>query len=146
MGQIRESWHLRCDESSGRAVETLTLCCFDRVTQKTSERRKINVWCATAIALQSAREFVLNGEHLDVVSKLKSFGIQLMCVSRRIRWVPLPLQTKASWIVCSGWTGCHVRIPCRWLHSQTDQFATHGCGCSSVVTTKRRSRCGEILR
>ena len=64
------------------------------------------------------RNFDLNGEQFDVVSKLKSFGIQLRCaegmsndiaedrvsegiaVSRRIRRAPLPLQTTASLIAC----------------------------------------------
>ena len=42
------------------------------------------------------------------------------------------------------WASCHVRFSCRWLHTQTDQFARDGSGGSSVGT-KRRSRCREIV-
>ena len=79
---------------------------------------KTKVWGTTETALQSVRTLDLNGKQLDVVSKLKSRGIQLTCarrmtndvaegrvrkgitISRRIRWAPLPLQTKASLIAC----------------------------------------------
>ena len=50
---------------------------FARVTQQKRNVEKAKVWGTTATALQSARDFVLNGEHLDVVSKLKSLGIQV---------------------------------------------------------------------
>ena len=34
-------------------------------------------------------------------------------ISRRIRWAPLPLQTKASQLDCVfAWTGGNVRFPC----------------------------------
>ena len=62
-----------------------------------------NALGTTETALQSARDLVLNGEHLDVVKQLESLGIQHRCaegmedrvkesllVSRRIRWAPLP--------------------------------------------------------
>ena len=68
--------------------------------------------------LKLLRNLDLNGEQLDVVSKLQSLGFQLRCarrmttdaaegrvrkgitISRRIRWAPSPLQTNASLIAC----------------------------------------------
>ena len=87
-----------------------------RCTQQKLNVEKNKAWGTTATAQQSARNFVLNGEHLDVVSKLKSLGIQFRCAegmsndvaedpvskgiagSRRTRWAPL--KTKASLIAC----------------------------------------------
>ena len=86
-------------------------------TAKT-ERGKNKVWGTTETTLQFVRNLDLNGEHLDVVTMLKSLGIQLRCarrmtndvveeqvrkgitVSRRIRWAHLPLRTKASLTAC----------------------------------------------
>ena len=82
---------------------------FATVTQQKLNVDKTKVWGTT---------LNLNGEQLDVVCKLKSLGIQLkfarrmtndvterrvkkgITFSKRIRWAPLPLQTKASLIAC----------------------------------------------
>ena len=50
---------------------------FATVTQQKLSVDKTKVWCTTETALQSVTKLDLNGEQLDVVSKLESLGIQL---------------------------------------------------------------------
>ena len=101
--------------------------------------------------LQSARDFVLNGEHLDVVSKLDSLGIHLRCAEwmsndvsegrvkkgiidfSRIRWAPLPLQTKISLTACFVRSDAMYGLSCRWLRSQAGKLTADSGGRSSVV-------------
>ena len=103
------------------------------------------------------------GEHLDVVSKLKSLGIQLRCARRmtndvaeeRVRKGITCLQTHSlgtsaasneSHLDCVfGWTCSHVWLPCWGLSPQTDKFAANSGGRSTVEHEKRRSRCREIV-
>ena len=154
-------------ESSAKIVKTSMLLskitgCFARVTPQKLNVYTTKAWGTTATALQSARAFLVNCEHLDVGSIIKSLGIQLMCangmsndvaedwgrkgitVSRRIRWSsPLSLQTEASLIACLVGPAAMYGFSAGWLHSQPDQYDMNGSGCSSVGT-KRRSRCREI--
>ena len=108
------------------------------------------------------RNLDLNGEQLGVASKLKSLGIQLRCarrkttdvaegrvrkgitISRRIRWAPLPLQTKASLIAS-------LFGPAAMCGFSAGGFAPRLVSSlrTAVVAalwgTKRRSRCREIV-
>ena len=97
-----------------------------------------------------------------MVNKLKSLGIQLRCarkmtndvanerirkgitISRRIRWAPLPLQTKASLIACLVGPIAMYGFPAGGFASKLVNSLR-----TAVVTalwgTKRRSRCREIV-
>ena len=55
---------------------------FATVTQPKLNVDKTNVRGTTETALQFVRNLDLNGEQLDVVSKLKSLGIQLRCARK----------------------------------------------------------------
>ena len=55
---------------------------FATVTQQKMNVDKTKVWGTTETALQSVRNFDLNGEQLHVVNKVKSPGIQLRCARR----------------------------------------------------------------
>ena len=117
---------------------------------KTERGKKTKVWGTTESALQSVRNLDLNGEHLYVVSKLKSLGSQLRCARRmtndvakeRVRKGITCLQANSlgtsaasneSQLDCVfGWTGGHVWFPCGWLHSQAGKFAANSGGRSTV--------------
>ena len=117
---------------------------------------------ATEPALQSVRDLDLNGEQLDVVSKLKSLGIQFRCarrmtndvaegrvrkgitISRRIRWAPLPLQTKASLIACLVGPAAMYGFPAGgFTLRQVSSLRT--AVVAALWGTKRRSGCREIV-
>ena len=59
------------------------------LTAKPERRKKAKAWGTTETAMQSARDFVLNGEHFDFVKKLKPFGIQPRCAEEKY---PMMLQ------------------------------------------------------
>ena len=65
--------------------------------------------------------------------------------SRRIRWAPLPLQTKASLIPCLVWPAAMFGF-----HAGGFSFRLVSSLRTAVVaalwSTKRRSRCREIVR
>ena len=104
----------------------------------------------------------LNGEQPDVVSKLKSLRIQLRCarrmandvvegrvtkgitISRRIRWAPLPLQTKASMIACLvGPAAMYGFSAGGFTPRLVSSLRTTVV--AALWSTKRRSRCHEIV-
>ena len=117
---------------------------FATVTQQ-----KLNV-DKTKVALHSVRNFDLNGEQLDVVSKLKSLGTQLRCairmtndvaegrvrkritISRRIRWALFPASNESQLDCVFDWTSSHVWLLCRWLYARTGEFTTNSGGRGSV--------------
>ena len=120
------------------------------------------VWSTTETALQSVRSLDLNGEHLDVVSKLKSLEIQLRCgrrmindveeervrkgitASRRIRWAPLPLQTIASLIACLVGPAAMYGLPAGGFTLRLVS-SLRTAVVAALWGTKRRSQCREIV-
>ena len=88
---------LTTQESSAESVMTLMLRL--KVTGRLPESQKTKAWSTQETALQSAREFVVDGEHLDVVKKTQitrnSSGVQkgylmmlLKIVSRKASQFP----------------------------------------------------------
>ena len=136
-------------------------CRFATVTQQKLNVDKTEVWGTTETALQSVRDLNLNGEQLDVVNKLKSLGIQLKCarrmtnevaderirkgitISRRIRWAPLPLQTKASLIACLVGPAAMYGFPAGFSLRLVSLLRT--AVVAALWSTKRRGRCREIV-
>ena len=93
LGQNRESWTTAAmpsvssddagvlskdSEDIDVAFKNHGLFCQSH-TAKTERRKKPEAGAPLQLQLQSARDFVRNGEHLDVVSKLESLGSQLRC-------------------------------------------------------------------
>ena len=125
---------------------------FATFTQQKLNVDKIKVCGTTEIALQSVRNLDLNGEQLDVVNKL---SVQMwkkddndvadervrkgITISRRIRWAPLPLQTKASLIACLVGPAAMCGFSLRLVSSLRSPVV------AALWGTKRRSRCREIV-
>ena len=136
--------------------------CFATVTQQKLNVDKTKVWGTTETALQSVRNFDLNGRHLDVFSKLKSLGIELSCARRTTNDVcggtgqerrhSLQAHSLCSSAASSesqlgcvfGWTSGHVWFPASGFTLRLVS-SLRTTVVAALWGTKRRSRCREIV-
>ena len=139
LGQIRESRVHRCNakvyvddagvlskESEDIDVGLKITGCFARDTQQKLNVERTKAWsCWTSFLM------------LSQITRNSAWVVQ-WCCGRLGReetsqfpgaFVPIDEGQLDWWF---GWADRNAWFPCRWLHSQTDQFATDGSCCSSA--------------